>query len=99
MDLWRSICLPRNAEDAPLLLMPEEYELLNPSGVSGTLVELLQAGILCIISSLHKPAFPNYLYLICNQNLAHLQAQLQFGSQRLICVLPGVIPCGSYCFV
>lgn len=42
LEVWNSLCMPRGAPDAALLLLPEEYELLHPGSSNGTLVEVLQ---------------------------------------------------------
>ena len=42
LDLWNALCLPRGGPDAPLLLLPDEYELLDPTGAPDVLAELLQ---------------------------------------------------------
>ena len=42
LEVWNSMCMPRGGPDAALLLLPEEYQLLNPGQSNGTLVELLQ---------------------------------------------------------
>ena len=43
LEVWNSVCLPRDQEDAPLLLMPDGYKLLDPEHSSKKMVELLQA--------------------------------------------------------
>lgn len=43
LEVWNSLCLPRDQEDAPLLLVPEGYKLLDPEHSSKKMVELLQA--------------------------------------------------------
>lgn len=42
LELWNSLCQPRGQPDEPLLLLPEQYELLDPDSANETLVELLQ---------------------------------------------------------
>ena len=45
LEVWNSLCLPRNQEDAPLLLMPQGYKLLDHENSSKKMVELLQARV------------------------------------------------------
>ncbi len=45
LEVWNSMCLPRGQKDAPLLLLPEVYTLLDPENSSKKMVELLQARI------------------------------------------------------
>ena len=42
LDLWNALCLPRSGPDAPVLLLPDEYELIDPIRAPDVLAELLQ---------------------------------------------------------
>ena len=42
LDLWNALCLPRGGPDAPLLLLPDAYELIDPIRAPDVLAELLQ---------------------------------------------------------
>ena len=42
LELWEAICLPRGTADGPLLLMTEEYEMLDSLQGPEVLAELLQ---------------------------------------------------------
>ena len=45
LEVWNSLCLPRGQADAPLLLIPEGYKLIDSEHSSKKMVELLQASL------------------------------------------------------
>lgn len=92
LEIWNSLCLPRGQGDAPVLLLPEGYELLNPGNNSRKMVELLQASIIPLLwilqedACIHSPAARSSHAQSCIQ-----PCQSEHGSPFISCnKLPGV---------
>lgn len=56
LDVWNAVCMPRDVPDAPLLLLPEQYELLNATLASEIMVELLQVTSPESWQEMHEPS-------------------------------------------